>query len=89
MSCFIELFQSYDSTIAVIDWDEHTVKIGTDWNYSVTTGKYRNAFFKDMNFSDMATMQGMKKVVSEIEKNGFTLVQNALFDDALFTVTML
>ena len=40
-------FQSYNSTIAVIDWNERTVKVGNDWNYSTTTGKYRNSFFDD------------------------------------------
>jgi len=84
-----ETFQSYDSTIAVIDWNEKTVKIGEDWNYSVTTGKYRNAFFEEMNFSDMATTKGIRKVMEEVKKNGCALVQNRLFDDVLFTVTML
>lgn len=85
----VRTFQSYASTIAVIDYNERTVKIGVDWNYSTTTGKYRNAFFKDENFRDMADTKGMDRVMEQVKKNGFALVQNRLFDDVLFEVTML
>ena len=81
------IFQSYNSTIAVIDWNEHTVKIGNDWNYSTTTGKYRNAFFRDNDFSDMADTIGIKKVMKRVDEDGFALIQNAYYDDVLFTVT--
>lgn len=82
-------FQSYDSTIAVIDWNEHTVKIGEDWNYSNTTGKYRNSFFDDNSFSDMKDTKSMKKIMAEVDKNGFALTYNSLFNDVMFTVTRL
>lgn len=80
-------FQSYNSTIAVIDWNEHTVKIGEDWNYSTTTGKYRNSFFYDNDFSDMADTTKIKKVMKKVNEGGFALVTNRLYDDILFTVT--
>ncbi len=80
------IFQSYDSTIAVIDWNEHTVKIGDDWNYSNTTGKYRNAFFRDNGFSDMADTTRIKKVMKKVDEDGFALV-TGYYDDVLFTVT--
>ena len=80
-------FQSYESTIAVIDWNEHTVKIGNDWNYSTTTGKYRNSFFDDNDFSDMKDTKGMNKVMKEVDKNGFALTYNSLYNDIMFTVT--
>lgn len=38
-------FQSYNSMIAEIDYKNQTLTIGTAWDYSTTTGKYRNAFF--------------------------------------------
>lgn len=82
-------FQSYDSTIAVIDWNEHTVKIGEDWNYSNTTGKYRNSFFDDNRFSDIKDTKSMKKIMAEVDKNGFALTYNSLFNDVMFTVTRL
>lgn len=42
-----QTFQSYDSVIAVITrWQDRTdvVLDGQYWDYSVTTGKYRNKF---------------------------------------------
>lgn len=37
-------FQSYDSIIAFIPNNGDKVQIGRDWDYSKTTGKYRNIF---------------------------------------------
>ena len=42
-----EFFQSYDSIIAVKNWSKSPVEICLDsfyWDYSTTTGKYRNIF---------------------------------------------
>ena len=36
-------FQSYDSTIAIKDRFGN-ITLGIDWDYSSTTGKYRNMF---------------------------------------------
>ena len=84
------IFQSYNSTIAVIDWNEKTVKIGDDWNYSTTTGKYRNAFFYDNDFSDMSNSKDMNQIMKKVDEDGFALVTNRLFNgDVLFTVTRL
>ena len=41
------VFQSYDSMIVEIDYKNNTLTIGEDWDYSRTTGKYRNAFFNE------------------------------------------
>lgn len=84
-----ETFQSYDSTIAIVDWNEKTIKIGNDWNYSTTTGKYRNVFFDMMNFPDIANTKGMKKAVEKARKQGFALIQSGWFDDELFKLTLL
>jgi len=37
-------FQSYQSIIAFIPHGKGNIVLGTDWDYSVTTGKYRNMF---------------------------------------------
>jgi hypothetical protein len=37
----------------------------------------------------MADTKGMNKVMAQVKKNGFALVQNGWFDDELFKVTML
>lgn len=43
-----EVFQSYDSTIAIKEYDDNwnkTITLDeTYWDYSVTTGRYRNEF---------------------------------------------
>lgn len=82
-------FQSYDSTIAVIDWNEHTVKIGEDWNYSNTTSKYRNAFFDNNYFREIKDTNNIKKIMKEVDKNGCALTRNNLYDDVLFKITRL
>ena len=43
-------FQSYDSIIAMIDYNSDGGKVYLDkkyWNYSRTTGKYRNDFLNE------------------------------------------
>lgn len=59
-------FQSYDSTIAVVDRDERTITLFPDWNYSKTTGKHRNIFFADYaNIYAMSTLEGVKKAIKD------------------------
>ena len=38
------VFQSYNSVIAVKLYNDNKVYLGDDWDYSRTTGKYRNKF---------------------------------------------
>lgn len=40
-------FQSYNSIIAFVPNNGDKTQIGTDWAYSVTTGKYRNDFLNE------------------------------------------
>ena len=40
-------FQSYSSIIAFKPYDGSKIILGTDWAYSVTTGKYRNQFLRE------------------------------------------
>lgn len=40
-------FQSYQSIIAFKPCDGEKIILGTDWAYSVTTGKYRNDFLRE------------------------------------------
>ncbi len=82
-------FQSYNSTIAVIDWNERTVKVGNDWNYSTTTAKYRNSFFDDNYFSDMKDTKSMNKIMKKVDERGYALVTKGIYHDELFTVTRL
>lgn len=59
------VFQSYSSTIAVIDVETKVIEIHPDWDYSMTTGKYRNMFFEDEGFRTLASKQGLEKAMSE------------------------
>lgn len=40
-------FQSYSSPIVEIDKDNGKITVFEDWDYSKTTGKYRNQFMYD------------------------------------------
>lgn len=40
----ITTFQSYDSTIVSIDRHNKVITVYDAWDYSMTTGKYRNQF---------------------------------------------
>lgn len=41
------LFQSYNSRICIIDFNEDTITFGRDWDYSNTTMKYLKWFLED------------------------------------------
>lgn len=57
------VFQSYDSMIVTIDYATKLLLIGADWDYSRTTGKYRNAFLNEYGFSEIATKKALKKAI--------------------------
>lgn len=52
-------FQSYNSMIVEIDWQNSIVTFGKDWNYSTTTSKYRNQFL-DMYLPQIANTKKLK-----------------------------
>ena len=59
-------FQSYDSTIAVVDYYAKVIAIYPNWDYSKTTGKHRNIFFRDYaHISELATKKGIEKALAE------------------------
>ena len=53
-------FQSYNSEIIRIDYHDNTITIFPDYDYSVTTGKYRNKFMRDYGFGDMDNKKGFE-----------------------------
>lgn len=53
------IFQSYDSMIVDIDFANSKVTFGKDWNYSVTTSKYRNQFL-EMYLPQLADTKKLK-----------------------------
>lgn len=60
------VFQSYKSMIAEVDFNNHTITFGEDWDYSVTTGKHRNIFFRDYaRFDELTTKKGVEKAIKD------------------------
>ena len=67
-------FQSYDSLIATVDRSEKEVTLFPSWDYSVTTGKHRNIFFKDYaNIPDLASKKGIENALKNGLCNGWTI----------------
>lgn len=59
------VFQSYSSTIAEINYNTGTILIYPAYNYSKTTGKYRNQFFEQEGFSALANLKSLDSAISE------------------------
>ena len=58
------VFQSYNSMIAEVDYNNHRITIGRDYDYSNTTGKHRNIFFADyVNLPELATLAGLRQAI--------------------------
>lgn len=67
-------FQSYDSMIATVDRDAKIVTIFPMWDYSKTTGKHRNIFFRDYaNIPDLASADGIRKAFKNGLCNGWSI----------------
>lgn len=64
------VFQSYNSMIIEIDRLNKKITVGEDYDYSVTTGKYRNIFFRDYA---PQTLEGLKdlKTLRKAINDGF------------------
>lgn len=73
-------FQSYKSMIATVDENNKILSIGDDYNYSVTTGKHRNIFFKDYvpyKLSGLADIKKLEKAIEDGCYNGYKIVRCA------------
>ena len=69
-----KIFQSYDSIIAIVDYNNKTIELGEDWNYSRTTSKHRNIFFNDyVNMPDLGTLEGIRKALKNGLCNGWKI----------------
>ena len=69
------IFQSYNSMIAEVNYNTNTITIGKDWDYSVTTSKHRNIFFRDYaKMSKLSTKDGLKKAIKDGVCNNFKVV---------------
>lgn len=66
-------FQSYSSMIATIDYPNKRIEIGSDWDYSATTTKYRNQFFRREGFTDLASTKELTKAIYDGKFEDFTV----------------
>jgi hypothetical protein len=68
------IFQSYKSTIAKVDLDLATIDIYRDFDYSTTTSKYRNKFFAQLGFDEIATTKGIKQAIRNGKIDGYKVI---------------
>ena len=71
----ITLFQSYTSPIIEIDRDNLTITVYSDWNYSRTTGKYRNKFLDDEGFYELVNNKDLEKYMEIGTYKNFKIIK--------------
>jgi len=67
----VEYFQSYDSVIAIkkhsLDGDDENIYLDRDhWDYSVTTGKYRNQFLGETKKETQAKIDSGEYILTDL-----------------------
>lgn len=62
---YVVYFQSYESIIITLDLWTKTIFVHEDYNYSKTTGKYRNLFFEEYGFSGLANIKTLEKALQD------------------------
>ena len=70
----VKVFQSYNSVVAIVNYETKTVSLTDAWDYSMTTGKHRNIFFRDYaNIRDLASKKGILDALKNGLCNGWTI----------------
>lgn len=67
-------FQSYDSVIAVVDFDNSIITLGYDWNYSTTTSRYRNSFFEGLGLDELGDTASVRSALKNGSVAGYKVV---------------
>ena len=67
-------FQSYNSVVAVVDFDNSTITLGGDWNYSTTTARHRNNFFSTLGLDEMSNTASVRKAIKNEEVAGYKVI---------------
>lgn len=70
-------FQSYDSMIVTINHNTNTITIGKDWDYSRTTGKYRNMFLSQYFDIALGTKAGIEYWMEQGKVGEYTIIKEA------------
>lgn len=68
------MFQSYHSPIVEINRALHIITVYPHWDYSVTTGKYRNQFMDEEGFYEMANKAGFVQCMKDGKCGCFEVV---------------
>lgn len=65
-------FYSYSSFIIGINNKDKIISIGNDYNYSITTSRYRNKFLHEQGLYQIETLEGLNKAIEQgyIDYNG-------------------
>ena len=66
-------FQSYNSTIISIDFNNKLIVVYREWDYSRTTAKYRNMFMREY-FAALDSKSEMEKAIASGMVDGFRVV---------------
>ena len=69
-------FQSYNSEIVRIDYSNETITIFPDYDYSVTTARYRNKFMRDYCFRGMDNKKGFEYYMNLGVIDGYSIVKS-------------
>lgn len=67
-------FQSYDSTIIEIDRKKKILTVFPNYNYSMTTGKYRNMFLADNGFYGLSNIKDLNKAIEAGSYNDYKII---------------
>lgn len=67
-------FQSYNSVIAVVNFDNSTITIGYNWNYSTTTSRYRNKFFSTLGLDELTDTASVREAIRDGNVAGYKVI---------------
>lgn len=72
------VFQSYNSTILGINYNDMTLTVGYHWDYSRTTSKYLKIFLKENLWWSDEKVERFRKEIKKAEKKR---INDFLFDN--------
>lgn len=73
------IFQSYDSTIAIVDYENKTITFWIDYDYSKTTSKHLKLFLNDY----LSFYYDSKKELEKSIKDWFIRGYKVIYDENL------
>ena len=68
------IFQSYNSIICKVDFENNIIIIGKDWDYSNTTMKYFKAFLEQMGLDEMSGANNTRKAINNGCYNDYKVI---------------